>query len=820
MKKNNVIVSLILVLILSLSLGIFTACSGGDNQNNSGSETSITSTGGNNSTENNDSGNTSDTASNNDSGSTSDGVSNEHKHTFADTWSYDDTHHWYACTGADCKEVKDKAEHTWDEGVVTKEPTVDTKGEKTFTCTVCKKAKVEELPVVEPAKPEVKTEGYYLYNSCNIPALETELKATYAQLKADKTFTFGPYSGGIVHGTYTVNEATVTLTVDKMVMPDGQEYIDNPKTVITATLGQNGEIVADVTVLLGTSAPAGVTATATYAYAKELPPTPSDSVDVVLDADDLGSYEVEKVLGYNVKMVGGASKAIVVDANKKTLDGINFTHRIKLGGTIQSDARYIEITVEKASIIKVYAMSGSSSKERALNLYTDLTKLKEEPLASFTLNGTELQVVEYKVSAGTYYLGSGDSGINIYGIYIRPDDGVAPANILKTDGYYVIERCYAVGNVDQLGDDSQAIFEAYAGTYHKFNADGTCVIVIPSEHSSLYGTYTQGENGIITITPTKLVQNGEEIIPTPEQAEQSKETLELKDGKLIMLVYEDSNGSATVTYYFDFKFTNELPQQAPSIREDAGYYVFASCQVTGLDGAAATLENELKGTYAQFASDGTFTFEPYSGGVVHGTYVLSGNTLTLTVDKMVMPDGQEYIDNPKTVINATVNEDGNLVADVTMLLGTVPAGVTATATYKFSYTLGSDPEPQPVSLPLDTQLVYSSYEFTPEAAEETKTSFLQSGVQTYAGSYIVFKADGTFTITITAQGAVEHGTYTIKGDSIILTLTKIVFSNGTEAQIPAEQATITVTYINGVLRIPADSGETVYVLYQVPAVAA
>ena len=32
----------------------------------------------------------------------------------------------------------DDAEHTWDEGVITKEPTTDAEGEKTFTCDVCK----------------------------------------------------------------------------------------------------------------------------------------------------------------------------------------------------------------------------------------------------------------------------------------------------------------------------------------------------------------------------------------------------------------------------------------------------------------------------------------------------------------------------------------------------------------------------------------------------------------------------------------------------------------------------------------------------------
>lgn len=71
---------------------------------------------------------------------------------FDSKWSYDEKHHWHACTQAcgdeSCDEVKDKAEHTWDAGVVTKEATATEKGEKTYTCSVCKTTKTDEIPVL------------------------------------------------------------------------------------------------------------------------------------------------------------------------------------------------------------------------------------------------------------------------------------------------------------------------------------------------------------------------------------------------------------------------------------------------------------------------------------------------------------------------------------------------------------------------------------------------------------------------------------------------------------------------------------------------
>lgn len=68
-----------------------------------------------------------------------------HTHTYSEQWSHNDSEHWHTCTGADCDEVIDKAAHTWDNGNITKEPTCTAKGEKTYTCTVCKATKTEEI---------------------------------------------------------------------------------------------------------------------------------------------------------------------------------------------------------------------------------------------------------------------------------------------------------------------------------------------------------------------------------------------------------------------------------------------------------------------------------------------------------------------------------------------------------------------------------------------------------------------------------------------------------------------------------------------------
>ena len=67
-------------------------------------------------------------------------------HTFSDAWSKDDTYHWHAATCGHTDEISEKAEHSWDDGVITKQPTCTEDGVMTYTCTVCEKTKTADIP--------------------------------------------------------------------------------------------------------------------------------------------------------------------------------------------------------------------------------------------------------------------------------------------------------------------------------------------------------------------------------------------------------------------------------------------------------------------------------------------------------------------------------------------------------------------------------------------------------------------------------------------------------------------------------------------------
>lgn len=75
----------------------------------------------------------------------------EHVHTFDMTkWSYDNDKHWHPATCAHTDLKKDEAEHTWNEGVITKPADYGVAGEKIFTCTTCSATRKETTPATPP----------------------------------------------------------------------------------------------------------------------------------------------------------------------------------------------------------------------------------------------------------------------------------------------------------------------------------------------------------------------------------------------------------------------------------------------------------------------------------------------------------------------------------------------------------------------------------------------------------------------------------------------------------------------------------------------
>lgn len=66
-----------------------------------------------------------------------------------EVWESDDIYHWHACKNENCDERAAVAEHRENRGIITKRPTTEAEGERTYTCEICDKTRVVAIPALE-----------------------------------------------------------------------------------------------------------------------------------------------------------------------------------------------------------------------------------------------------------------------------------------------------------------------------------------------------------------------------------------------------------------------------------------------------------------------------------------------------------------------------------------------------------------------------------------------------------------------------------------------------------------------------------------------
>ena len=95
-----------------------------------------------------------------------------HVHSFDENWMSNEAAHWHECS---CGEKKDIDVHVFGEGTVTKQASVSSNGEKTYTCTICSAKRYEEIVVI--VQESGKSGGCYIatsvYGSYDCPEVWT-----------------------------------------------------------------------------------------------------------------------------------------------------------------------------------------------------------------------------------------------------------------------------------------------------------------------------------------------------------------------------------------------------------------------------------------------------------------------------------------------------------------------------------------------------------------------------------------------------------------------------------------------------------------------
>lgn len=153
-------------------------------------------------------------------------------------------------------------------------------------------------------------------------------------------------------------------------------------------------------------------------------PTPVTS-DLTWKADDsdianLGTL-TESVTVRGLTIAASADKTITIDENSKSFtDGnttISFGHRIKMGGSMAETTRHLRFDVTGSCTIEVYGMSANSTTPRPINIAEGTWN---NTVSSTEVTGSELNRIVYKHTGGatTIFVGSGNSGVNLYGINV------------------------------------------------------------------------------------------------------------------------------------------------------------------------------------------------------------------------------------------------------------------------------------------------------------------------------------------------------------------------------------------------------------------
>ncbi|OJX91316.1 MAG: hypothetical protein BGP01_12965 [Paludibacter sp. 47-17] len=125
-------------------------------------------------------------------------------------------------------------------------------------------------------------------------------------------------------------------------------------------------------------------------------------------------------------ILAASGKNVDIDANGKKNGDYSFTHRLKLGGAATVDKgtapwlpteRAVKFNVSGAGLIKIAALSSSSSADRRLILSNGTDSLYNfSAPGTYSADGNTVPLESYQYTGGaaTLYLWSPSSGVNIY----------------------------------------------------------------------------------------------------------------------------------------------------------------------------------------------------------------------------------------------------------------------------------------------------------------------------------------------------------------------------------------------------------------------
>ena len=185
---------------------------------------------------------------------------NKNKHEFSSKWKFDETNHWHECMTKKHSDVADKADHTFNEGVVTTPATETTEGVLTLTCTVCGFQKTKPIDKLEHVHTFDMTKWSYDNDKHWHPATcaHTDLKKDEAEHAWNEGVITKPADYGVVGEkkfTCTKCGYEKTETIDALGAKDNEIKLAEGKTLGKEYDGEVVSITKDDFVIEGNRVP-------------------------------------------------------------------------------------------------------------------------------------------------------------------------------------------------------------------------------------------------------------------------------------------------------------------------------------------------------------------------------------------------------------------------------------------------------------------------------------------------------------------------------------------------------------------------------------
>lgn len=333
---------------------------------------------------------------------------------------------------------------------------------------------------------------------------------------------------------------------------------------------------------------------------------------------------------------------VLIEANKKhSSTGTVFSQRVKFPGAGNKEYRNISFSVSYDAYVTVYALSASSNEERPLVICDSKGNEIDRKLVPAVAEAGVISPVIFKLPKGdTYYIYSGKSGINIYGIEVGRENKasstpkptpIPPSNLLQTPSTQDFFKSMAEETAMLLGVCCDAV--SWEGELYDYSTGK--VYKVPQEMIELSSKYCRLDNAVLMDKPEGKYHFTLYYKPNVNQTRSAAWIISVYEGTTTLQktenplqirmnsdIYADVRNNYTTRISY---VTAEMPGMSEQVIPEQ------YCEIL-CDGKVAIISSTYLSEHFEYGATITFAYYFTDGGKQTKDFFHNGNATTPVVD--------------------------------------------------------------------------------------------------------------------------------------------------------------------------------------------